>query len=95
MKPNYRRDAKEKLKEEIDSGLADSLRTPKPPPDLVKDMQFISRKVLLTLLSLEDVSIGYKRQKSGHNLVIQALQSFLNPLMINPQMIIHLLLPTD
>lgn len=60
-----RRDAKEKLKEEIDSGLADSLRTPKPPPDLVKDMQFISRKVLLTLLSLEDVSIGYKRQKSG------------------------------
>ena len=56
-------------------------------------MQFISRKVLLTLLSLEDASIDINASKRGHNLVIQALQSFLNPLMMNPQMII--LLPTD
>lgn len=36
-----------------------------PKPDLLKDAQFIGRKLLLSLFSLDDIDISYKQNKSS------------------------------
>lgn len=43
----------------------DSLRTPRPNPEIFKDLRFIGRKFFLAVFSMKDISGSYKRTKSG------------------------------
>ncbi len=60
-----RKSAREARNLEAENDIPDSLRTPKPAPDLLKDVRFLSRKVFLAIFSMKDVSTSYKRSKSG------------------------------
>ncbi len=62
---NTRKAQKEKRKKEIENEVADSLRSPTPSPDLFKDLNYIGRKVFLSIFSMKDLSASYKRTKSG------------------------------
>lgn len=45
--------------------VADSLRESRPPPNILKDIQYGGRKLFLSIFSMKDLSLGYKRSKSG------------------------------
>jgi cell surface protein SprA len=62
---NQRRSARNKRKQEIENDVPDSLRTPRPAPDLFKDLRYIGRKIFLSTFSMKEISGGYKRTKSG------------------------------
>ncbi len=60
-----RKASKAKRSREIEDGVADSLRTPRPEPAILKDLNYLSRKVFLSIFSMKDFSSSYKRTKSG------------------------------
>jgi cell surface protein SprA len=60
-----RKDAKEARKREAEQEMADSLRTPRPTPDLVGDLAYVGRKVFLAAFSMKELSGSYKRSKTG------------------------------
>lgn len=62
---NERKSAKAKRKKEIEDEVADSLRTPRPEPEIFKDLNYIGRKAFLAVFSMKDFSGSYKRTKSG------------------------------
>lgn len=59
-----RKAAKEKRKKEAET-LADSLRTPRPAPDLFKDIKYLGRKAFLSIFSMKDITGNYKTSKTG------------------------------
>tara|TARA_Y100001935_G_scaffold255672_1_gene271283 strand:- start:91519 stop:98805 length:7287 start_codon:yes stop_codon:yes gene_type:complete len=60
-----RSDFKKKLEQEAEQDIPDSLRTQKPPPDILKEARYFGRKLFLAVFSLDDISGSYKRTKSG------------------------------
>ncbi len=62
---NDRRTAREARKKEAEDNVPDSLRTPRPNPELFKDIRYVGRKAFLAVFSMKDFSFSYKRTKSG------------------------------
>lgn len=62
---NARKSAKNKRIREIENNTPDSLRTPAPTPNILKDAQFIGRKLFLSVFSMREISGSYKRTKSA------------------------------
>lgn len=62
---NDRQSLKNKRRQEIENDVPDSLRTPRPNPDLLKELRYIGRKIFLGVFSMKDFSANYKRTKSG------------------------------
>jgi len=60
-----RRDARDTRRKEIEDGVPDSLRTPRPAPNLLQEVQYLGRKVFLATFSMKEISGSYKRTKSG------------------------------
>ncbi|MCG8372638.1 MAG: cell surface protein SprA [Balneolales bacterium] len=60
-----RKDARDRRRQEIADGVADSLRTPAEPPNLLKDSWYLGRKLILSVMSMKEISGGYKRSKTG------------------------------
>lgn len=52
-------------RKEISTGVPDSLRTPRPEPNLLYDARYLARKVFLAAFSMQSISSSYKRTKSG------------------------------
>lgn len=60
-----RNTVKTKRNREREDDVSDSLRTPRPEPAILKDLNYLSRKVFLSIFSMKDFSASYKRTKSG------------------------------
>lgn len=60
-----RNTAKELRKREAEENVADSLRTPRTPPNLLHDARYVARKIFLATFSMREISGSYKRTKQG------------------------------
>ena len=60
-----RKAVKDLRRKEIEDEVIDSLRTPRPSFNLVKDLRFIGRKLFLATLGMRQISANYKRTKQG------------------------------
>ncbi len=60
-----RQATKDLRNKEIEDEVADSLRTPRNPPNIFHDVRFIGRKLFLATFSMREISGSYKRSKQG------------------------------
>ena len=60
-----RKAARDLRKKEAEDELADSLRTPRSPPNIINDVRYIGRKLFLATFSMREISGSYKRSKQA------------------------------
>lgn len=59
-----RKNAREARRKEAEN-TPDSLRTPRPAPEILKDLRFVGRKAFLAIFSMKEITGSYKKSKTG------------------------------